>query len=227
MARRIRTPTLLLWCLGWLAACASGPPPPADPGPPAHEIRVVRHGWHTGLVVDHAALAGTGLVPEVADFPDARFLEFGWGDRTFYRAPTQTVPMALRAALTPTDAVLHVAPLGDGAVPGAVAIDVSAVVFRRLAAALSDAFDRSPGGRAEALEPSTASGGRFYPAQGTFHVFNTCNTWVVRRLAMAGLDVSPIGVLTAGEAMRRLREAAERQATRRSPRPVSPVGARR
>jgi len=216
MALRIRTPTLVLCCLGWLAACASGPPPPPDPGPPAHEIHVVRHGWHTGLVVDRAALAGTGLVPEVADFPQARFLEFGWGDRRFYTAPSPTALMALRAALVPTDAVLHVTPAsppqGGATSPDTMALAVPEVTFRRLATSLAMAFDRPSGGRAEPLAPAAPIAGRFYPARGTFHVFNTCNTWVVRRLAMAGVDVAPVGVLTAGEAMRRVREAAERQA---------------
>jgi len=216
MSPRTPAPALLLCLLCWLTACASaGPRPVVDRGPPEHSVHVVRHGWHTGIVVDRAALAATGLVPEVGDFAAARSLEFGWGDRTFYTAPAPTVPMALRAALVPTAAVLHVAPAappdGGGASPAAVEIAVSDAGFRRLAAALSAAFDRPPDDRAEPLAPRTSAGGRFYPARGTFHVFNTCNTWVVRTLAAAGLDVAPGGVLTAGEARARGREAARQR----------------
>ena len=54
-------------------------------------------------------LAATGLLPEAADFPDAAFLEFGWGDRTYYPAKKKTLGMTLAAALVPTPAVMHMA----------------------------------------------------------------------------------------------------------------------
>jgi len=75
------------WLFGalWLAACAAvAPLPPADHGPRTHDIRVVSNGWHTAIVVARADLVATGLLPETDDFPDAAFVEFGWGDRVYY-----------------------------------------------------------------------------------------------------------------------------------------------
>ena len=47
-------------------------------------------------------------MPETADFPEARFFEFGWGDAAYYPAREATLGMALSAALVPTPAVVHV-----------------------------------------------------------------------------------------------------------------------
>ena len=47
--------------------------------------------------------------------------------------------------------------------------------------------------------------GRFYAAQGRFHLGNTCNTWTARMLRAAGVDIDPGGVVTAGDLMGRLR----------------------
>ncbi len=104
----------LAWlvCAGWLAACAAAPPlPPADDGPRIHAVRVVSNGWHTAIVVPRPELVATGLLPEADDFPDAAFLEFGWGDRVYYPAKKKTLGMTLSAALTATPAVMHMAGL--------------------------------------------------------------------------------------------------------------------
>ena len=102
-----------LGCAVWLAACAATVPPLAlDDGPPNHTVFVVSNGWHSAIVVARQGLEPTGLVPEAADFADAAFLEFGWGDRTYYPARDKTVGLALAAALSPTPAVMHLAGLG-------------------------------------------------------------------------------------------------------------------
>ena len=59
----------------------------------------------SGIVIARATLP-TGAVPEAADFPDAPYLEFGWGDAEYYPAPRPTLGMALRAALETGEAGL-------------------------------------------------------------------------------------------------------------------------
>ncbi|MDE0205085.1 MAG: DUF2459 domain-containing protein, partial [Candidatus Tectomicrobia bacterium] len=55
--------------------------PIRDTGLRSRLIHVTSNGWHTAIVVPAQALADSGAIPEAADFPDAAFLEFGWGDR--------------------------------------------------------------------------------------------------------------------------------------------------
>ena len=111
MRRWLLGPALAL-CAALLATCETAPPPPSgDGGPRSRLIQVASNGWHTAIVVPAPALAATGLLPETANFPDAAFLEFGWGDRVYYPAKEKTLGMTLAAALTPTPAVMHMAGL--------------------------------------------------------------------------------------------------------------------
>jgi uncharacterized protein (TIGR02117 family) len=199
-------------CVAWLAACApvAAPPAPLDRGPADHVIHVVSNGWHTGIVLAREDIP-PGRIAEAADFLNARYLEFGWGDREYYPARRQTIGMALGAALTPSPAVIHL--VGRGAPPQStapevevLAVPVTAAGLERLTAEIDAAFDRPPGGRAASVAPGFSRDSRFYPARGKFHLFNTCNTWIAEKLAAAGVPLST-DVTTADALMRRLRDA--------------------
>lgn len=205
----------LAWlvCAGCLAACAAVPPlPPADAGPRIHAVRVVSNGWHTAIFIRRAEVNATGLLPEVDDFPDAAFLEFGWGEHVYYPAEETTPGMVLRAALLPTPAVMHVA--GRARTPQLKDADVEVLAMtqgdlRRMVRAIAGEFVRPEGGRAEPVSRSLDLVSHYYDAHGTFHLFNTCNTWTARMLRSGGVNLSPSGVITADGLMMRLRAAVE------------------
>ena len=71
-----------------------------------HVILITSNGWHTGIAIARSDLLG-GAIPETADFRDAAYFEFGWGDAEYYPASHPTFDMALNAAL-PGPAVVHV-----------------------------------------------------------------------------------------------------------------------
>lgn len=177
-----------------------------------HVVAVTSDDWHAAIVLPRAAVVATGLLPEADDFPDATFLEFGWGDRTYYPSRDKTLVMALGAALTDTPAIMHVAGL---AAPPAEAWPAREIVevgldepaFRRLVAAIAATFERPGGSRASPVSEGLYPGSLFYNAKGSFHLFNTCNTWVSRMLETAGVAIRPDGIITAGELMARLRVA--------------------
>ena len=212
MKRWLLWPALAL-CAAWLATCETAPPlPSGDDGPRTRPIQVASNGWHTAIVVPVPALAATGLLPEAGDFPDAAFLEFGWGDRTYYPAKEKTLGMTLAAALVPTPAVMHMA--GHATAPAAasggfevVPVALSEAGFRSLVDAIAATFERPSGGRAESVSPGLYPESRFYHAQGKFHLFNTCNTWTARMLRAGGVAISPSGIVTADGLMARLRAA--------------------
>ncbi len=215
MARMMRAFACCVWA-GCLAACAAVPPlPPPDPGPRSHAVSVVRNGEHTAIVISRAEVTATGLLPEADDFPAAAFLEFGWGDRVYYPTPEPTLGMTLDAALWPTPAVMHLA--GRSSAPEltyaeveAADVEVLAMTqggLRRMVRAIADEFVRPEGGRAGPISRNLVSGGYFYDAHGSFHLFNTCNTWTARMLRAGGVNLSPTGVVTAEDLMTRLRAA--------------------
>lgn len=213
--RRLSAVFVWLAFAGWLAACAALPPlAVADDGPRVRAVSVVSNGWHTAIVVPRPALAETGLLPEADDFPEAAYLEFGWGDRVYYPAKEKTLGMALTAALTPTPAVMHIA--GRAGVPvrsdetEVLPVKLTDAGFRGLVQAIADEFKRPAGGRAAPVSPGLYRDSKFYEAEGSFHLFNTCNTWSARMLRAGGLDLSPSGVVTADDLMARLRAIREK-----------------
>ncbi len=188
------------------------PLPPTDHGPRTHAVRVVSNGWHTAIVIGRAELVATGLLPEADDFPDAVFLEFGWGDRVYYPAREKTLGMALDAALTGTPAVMHLAGLARP--PELTYADVEVLSFalsqeefRHLVGAIAGDFERPEGERATPVSRGLYPHSKFYNARGTFHLFNTCNTWTARMLRAGGVNLSPSGVITADDLVARLRAA--------------------
>jgi uncharacterized protein (TIGR02117 family) len=194
----------------WLTACVSvAPPPPPPAGVEAtRTIYVVDSGWHTDIVLAREDLSPDRLA-EAADFPKATYLEFGWGNRDYYPTPRPTFAMALKAALMPTPAVLQVVGLHQPpqqSYPEAQVLSVvlTAAAFDRMTAAIDADFQRPFGGRAMAMAPGLYPDSFFYRARGQFHLFNNCNTWTARKLAAAGLALSPNGVITTVDLMRRL-----------------------
>jgi uncharacterized protein (TIGR02117 family) len=205
---------------GLLGACLGPVAPlyPPAPGEPATAVWVVDHGWHVGLVLDRASMPA-GLVPEQRDLSGARYLEFGWGDDAFYRAPEGTSGLALRAALASPRSVLHVAGLHarfDGARPadGIVAIRLSRPGVAALTRFVHDSFARGGAERVAPLGRGLSPSSLFYPARGRYHLLNTCNTWVARALRAAGCPITPAWALTAGNLMWQARRAAEAPAAR-------------
>jgi len=193
-----------------LAACAATPMTPAasiKAPPAARTLHVVGHGWHTGIVL-RAADVPADAWPARADFPDAQYLEIGWGDRAYYQAADPGAWLALKAAFWPAPGVLHVVAF-DGAVEryfGAaevIELDVSEAGLQRLIKHLRASHELDAAGRPVVLGPGLYGRSRFYASRERFHLFKTCNVWVATALREAGLPVTPS--INAGALMASLR----------------------
>ena len=193
---------VVAWLLLTLAffACATEKDGPARPDTspsttPEHNIFVFSNGWHTSIILARSDPA-SGRIPEAADFPKARYLEFGWGDAEYYPAKKATLGMTLSAALVPTPSVLHVTGLASDPVrhyPGAevISLPLDNAGMQRLVDFIDASFKRDGKDRAAATGPGLYPSSRFYPAVGRFHLLNTCNTWTALALKAAGFDVDP------------------------------------
>ncbi|MCA3277722.1 MAG: DUF2459 domain-containing protein [Roseomonas sp.] len=174
----------------------------------ARQIWVVSNGWHSGIVLARADVPES-VIPEIADFSQVRFFEFGWGDAEFYPAREAGAWLALRAAF-PGPAVMHVAGLPDH--PARIWPNVTILPFavdadglRRLLDFLRQSFDRAGAGRAVVAARGIYPFSLFYPATGRFHLFNNCNTWTAQALTAKGLGASLGGVNTADDLISRIR----------------------
>ena len=83
---------------------------PRKSGPAASAFLLVDR-WHAGVVIKISDIPGD-LVPERRDFPEAEYLEFGWGDWDFYQARGFNLGYAFKALLFPSKSVLHVVGFG-------------------------------------------------------------------------------------------------------------------
>jgi uncharacterized protein (TIGR02117 family) len=206
---------VLLLALGLLGAAAVVTARPADPAlwpAPPHERRidivVTSNGYHAGVALPRAALAEVAsargypaLIAVTQRFAPFEWIEFGWGDRDFYRAvPTAgdvTLGLALRALFWPGNtSVLHVVGLDrdpeQAFAADFVHVPVSMSGFDRLLAQLDASFVAPQAGALPDLGPGLYGPSRFYPANGTFSMLHVCNHWVDDLLGAAGLPTAPV-----------------------------------
>lgn len=203
---RQSAPTAFLLGMLLAAGCAA---PMAESYRPAQgerprSVLIANHGWHSAIVIKKAD-ASEMVLPEVRDFPEAEFLEIGWGDRDYYQAPDPGLGLALKAAFWSSGSVLHVAGFKGAAetyFPRSEIFEIflSDKAFQRLIQFIADTFSRPDAATAPPVEtrPGLYPNSRFYPAAGRFHLFRTCNTWVAEALRAAGLPIAPAYAFTAG-----------------------------
>jgi uncharacterized protein (TIGR02117 family) len=174
--------------------------------------------------------------PLTDDFPDAAYLEVGWGDKDFYQARDPHWALAAKAVLLPTASVLHVAGFSGsvaGEFPGSeiLSIRLSPEAFERLSHHVADSIATNTAGQANALGPGLYGQSRFYMSRDTYHAFNTCNVWTARALRAAGCPVTPAGAVTVDDLLRQVRPFAapvqRRRRARARPLPCSNARMRR
>lgn len=203
-----------------LAGCANGSPPGLPRSaqtdalattPAAHSVAVdlVDEGWHTGLVLPVAALPPSHLGLR-AWFPGAKYLVFGWGNRSFYMA-AHPGPATALSALFPSPSVLYVrglrrSPRKAFSHPGELrSICVTTGQERRLVLYLNAYFRKRRHGTSIELGSGPLPNSRFFASVGTYDAWHTCNTWTLAALAFAGLPVNAQGVVFAGQVMSQTR----------------------
>ncbi len=173
-------------------------------------LYVVRHGGHTGIVVSRGDLVKL-LPPLARDIGHEGNVEIGWGEERYYQAGTGTVGLALRAALWPNSSVLQVVPFTGpprSYFPQSevVEVRVEKAGYAEALAFIAGSFTRTPDGGVARLGPSQYGNGWFYRAEGSFHLFNTCNTWAARAIEKTGYPVSSTLTLTAESLFSQLRD---------------------
>ena len=181
----------------------------ADAQATTHRVHVVRHGWHSGVVV-RAADVPEHAWPARREFVSAEYLEVGWGDRAYYQAPDPSVWLGLRALLWPTAGVLHMVGFSGPvehyfASAEIVALQVTPQGLARLVAAVAASHEQDAAGQPIPLGPGLYGTSRFYASNEVFHLFATCNVWVAAMLREAGVPISPALSPTSGALFAQLR----------------------
>lgn len=180
----------------------------ALPLPPAGAYRVLVADWghHTAIVVEQPR--GWRLGPPGEE--GAPFLEYAWGDRSFYLEADHRPHAVFATLFLPTESVLyldgHPDPPRLGRAESVSARTVDAPTLRALLTELERSVQRSAdGARRPPYARAAGHAGRFYPAHGAYLWSRDCNWWTVARLAGAGLAAGPAGVVVTPQVPGRLR----------------------
>jgi uncharacterized protein (TIGR02117 family) len=195
---------LALFAATTLGCALPGPAPDNATTLNEHSTRtiyVVSHGWHTGMVIRRSDVPA-GLWPESAHFPNAEYLEIGWGDRDYYMTPGFSLWLAIKALFWPSRSVLHVVGFTGSVVHNfptsdVVELQLAASGLEALVHLIHSSHAREGAGPVAALRAGLYGDSRFYPSRERFHMFKTCNVWTARALRTAGLPLRVPFALTA------------------------------
>jgi uncharacterized protein (TIGR02117 family) len=187
---------------GCCAPVAGVYPPAASDN--ATEIYVYNNHWHTGFVIPVSQLSPV-LKQHLSRFgSDTRYIEIGWGDEGFYRAPIGTLPLALRAMFASRGSVLHIA--GVAKAPAEHYQDYQVDLYRiriseegnrRLMNFLERTFARNENGEAIELQPGLYGVSYFYRGRGWYGLFHNCNNWLADGVRSTGFPITPMYAGTA------------------------------
>jgi len=165
-----------------------------------HTLYLVSHGWHAGIVIPIADIAGNlGVIAE--DFQDTNYLEIGWGDRDYYQTPDPNLGLILKAALLPTASVLHIVGFNEPVqsyFPHSeiISIEVSPAGFENLTDMIAASFAKDKADNIIPLGSGLYGNSYFYLSRERYHLFNTCNVWTARILRAAGFPIRSIRAIT-------------------------------
>lgn len=188
------------------SGCASIRSPVFDAPPESlRSIFVVRRGWHTGIALPTRDWPNRDWTL-LDEFPEADYLEFGWGDRRFYQAEPSTAWQTSRAALWPTSSVIHVIGLSRPLPENALAIDAVELRIpidrlRALATAIEQEFEENAPTATGATLSTSPDPNHFYEGRRHFYFPRMCNWWTSSRLREAGCLVTPATVIFAARVM--------------------------
>jgi hypothetical protein len=198
------------------AAEAPAAPTPVAQSPPAPQafIYVARRGWHVDI-----GFAAADLQPPLKslmdEFPGARYLFFGFGDRHYLLAKERNAPVLL-AALWPGRGMILATGLTS---PPTLAFGVRQVVALAVTVPQANAaqafvwhsLGHSDNDPVKSYATGPYEGSLFFTAAPKYSAFHTCNTWAAESLAAAALPIRSAGVLFAGQLWSQVRRLEKKQ----------------
>jgi hypothetical protein len=195
---------------GSLAGCTLARPTAAVEGhagqgqaEPTTTVYVARRKWH--IDVGFAAADLGPLAALNAEFPAAKYLFFGFGDRHYLLAKNRDAPLLL-GALWPGPGLILLTSLQG--LP-AQAFGESQVVELELSTAQTRAiqsFIRSSIADPTPYAKGPYEGSLYYAARQRYSAFHTCNTWAAQTLRAGDVPVRARGVLFAGQLWSQVRK---------------------
>jgi uncharacterized protein (TIGR02117 family) len=160
-----------------------------------HSIYVSSISWHTAIIVPGYTIPDSLWVPEY-EFQSASYLEIGWGEADFYPHDGFNIWYAIKSALWPTGAVVHINPLhgnvesyysgGD-----VVRMEINDEQLEALRQFLVESFELDKAGQVIPAAAGKHSRSHFFRARESYYFPKNSNVWVAKALKSAGFPIRP------------------------------------
>ncbi|MGB9154654.1 MAG: DUF2459 domain-containing protein [Alphaproteobacteria bacterium] len=197
-----------------VSACSTIDMPSCPPPTAGDVVYVVARDWHAEIGIPVEELdENMAFYRDV--FPGARVIMFGYGKKTFFTAPPQTVSEYFLGPI-PGPAVMQAVALNVMPTEAYPPEDTITLLLppggsRALSEYLWNDLAKDAAGKPQITAPSTNPDGLFYASQSAYNLSHTCNTWAADALHAAGLPISGDGVVFSSQVMTQTAAAAEDQ----------------
>lgn len=159
-----------------------------------YTIYLIKQRWHTAIVF-HTEDVDTTILPEVKYFSGAELIDIGWGDEAFYQHPGFDWDLAYHALFYPTPSTLRIEGIFISMLEYfniseiVVELKINDEQLKILLNYIAETVWRDGEGRNKILSTQYLNRVHFYKANGSYHLFNTCNTWLADALKRAGFEM--------------------------------------
>ena len=164
-------------------------------------IYLVKQKWHTAVVFKSNDV-DTLILPEVKYFQGAGLIDIGWGDEAFYQHPDFDWDLAYHALFHATPSTLRIEGIY---ITKQQYFDLSEIVvelkvnndqLKILLEYISETIWKDEIGESKILSTQFLDRAYFLKANGSYHLFNTCNTWLAIGFKSAGIEIKDDIILT-------------------------------
>jgi uncharacterized protein (TIGR02117 family) len=166
-----------------------------------HKIYFIKQNWHTAIVFNAQEL-NLDLFKEYDSFSQYSLIDIGWGDEEFYQYPGFDSGLAFKALFYATPSTLRVEGINltkedyFDLSEIVIELEVSHEQFKKICSFINKTFYIYESGETSILSQKAAGKIIFYKANGLYHLFNTCNTWLARGLRESGIEIEDNILLT-------------------------------
>jgi len=144
----------------------------------------------------------TTILPEVNYFSGAELIDIGWGDEAFYQHPDFDWNLAYHALFYPTPSTLRMEGIFISMLEYfniseiVVELKINNEHLTILLNYIAETVWRDAETNNKILSTQYLDRVYFFKANGEYHLFNTCNTWLANGLEQAGFDMEDNIILT-------------------------------
>lgn len=166
-----------------------------------HQLYFIKQNWHTAIVFNTHEIDSI-LFREYNSFKESNLIDIGWGDAEFYQYPGFDSGLAFSALFYTTPSTLRIEGINlskdDYFALSEIVIElnVSDEQFKTICNYINKTFYVEDDVNTSILGQKGDGKIIFYKANGSYHLFNTCNTWIARGLKEAGIEIDDNIILT-------------------------------